>query len=168
MRCSNGSTGGFDHRQDACLRPRGIKKNTAKGKSRGGWTTKIHALVDASGRVLNAVLTAGQINDITPASTTVSHHRPKQLLGDRGYDSNPLRRWLRNRGIRPVIPGRSNRLRAIRHDRNAYKRRFRVEHFFSRLKQWSGLALRREKSDDAFLALVQLFAIKDGLQPHFV
>lgn len=116
---------------------------------------------------MNAVLTGGQENDITQAKTVVDHHRPRQLMGDRGYDSNPLRRWLRNRHIRPVVPGRKNRKHPIRHDPKAYGRRAKVEHFFSRLKQWSGLALRREKSDAAFLALVQLFAIKDWLQPQF-
>ena len=116
---------------------------------------------------MNAVLTGGNAHDMVAAKTTVAHHRPRQLLGDRGYDSNPLRRWLRSRKTRPVIPGKNNRLRPIRHDKNAYKRRAKVEHFFSRLKQWSGLALRREKSDDAFLAIVHLFSIKDWLRPHF-
>ena len=95
------------------------------------------------------------------AIPTIGHHRPRQLLWDRGYDSAPFRRWLRNRYIRPVILGKVNRTRKIRHDRVAYRRRGLVENFFLRMKQWSSLALRREKSDACFLALVHLFVIKD-------
>jgi transposase len=114
--------------------------------------------------LIEAVLSPGHAGDITWAQATVGKHRPKQLLADRGYDSNPFRRWLRNRRIRPVIPGKKNRKVPIRHDRQAYRRRGKVENFFSRLKQWSGLALRREKSDECFLALIHLFAIKDWLR----
>jgi transposase len=121
-------------------------------------------LTDAQGRLIQAFLSPGQASDMGWALATVGPHRPRQLLADRGYDSNPFRRWLRNRRIRPVIPGTRKRKRSIRHDRNAYRRRGRVENFFSRLKQWSALALRREKSDEGFFALVQLFSIKDTLR----
>jgi IS5 family transposase len=47
----------------------------------------------------------------------------KELLGDKAYDSNSFRESLRKEGIRPVIPGRSNRKKRIRHDKQAYKGR---------------------------------------------
>jgi transposase len=120
-------------------------------------------LTDAAGKLVNAVLSPGQAADVTWAKPVVTGVRIRQLLADRAYDSNPLRKWLRARRIRPVIPGKKNRKRRIRHAIEAYKRRCRVEHFFSRMKQWSGLALRRDKSDQAFLTWIHLFAIKDFL-----
>ena len=52
------------------------------------------------------------------------------LLADKGYDSGPFRTWLRNKRMRPVIPGKSNRKKKIRHDKQAYKGRNVVERLF--------------------------------------
>lgn len=138
------------------------------GKSRGGWTTQVHAVVDACGRLITAGLSPGQTHDLKPAIPLLEGlpvaQRPRLLLADRGYDSNPFRTGLRNRRIRPVIPGKKNRKTPIRHDVEAYKNRHRVECFFSRMKPWSALALRREKSDIAFRAVFDLFVLKDWLQ----
>jgi len=120
-------------------------------------------LTDAGGRLIKAVLSPGQAADVTWVQPVVTGVRIQQLMADRAYDSNPLRKWLRSRGIRPVIPGKKNRRYRIRHDQEAYRRRHRIENFFSRMKQWSCLALRRDKSDQAFLTWVHLFAIKDFL-----
>ena len=86
------------------------------------------------------------------------------LLADNGYDSEPFRAWLRNKRIRPVIPGKSNRRKKIRHDRQAYKERNVVERFFGRMKEWSCLAMCREKNDESFFSLLSLFAALDILK----
>jgi IS5 family transposase len=58
----------------------------------------------------------------------------RRLLGDKAYDSNSFRKSLRKDGIKPVIPGRSNRKKRIRHDKQAYKNRNVIERCYCRLK----------------------------------
>ena len=105
------------------------------------------------------MLSDGTSHDIKMAEALVAKHRPKALLGDKGYDSTALRTWLRNKRIRPVIPGRSCRAKKTRHDKKLYKQRNVVERWFGWIKSWSCLALRREKSDEMFLFAVHLVAI---------
>ena len=58
--------------------------------------------------------------------------RIAELLGDKAYDSNSFRKSLRKDGIEPVIPGRSNRKKRIRHDKQAYKDRNVIERCYFR------------------------------------
>ena len=65
----------------------------AIGRSRGGWTTKIHALTDVLGRPYALMLTAGNVSDVkaAPALLERADHM-RYLLGDKGYDADRLRR----------------------------------------------------------------------------
>lgn len=98
---------------------------------------------------------------MTCAKQAVGAWRPGRLLGDKGYCSGPFRAWLRARRIKPVIPGRSFLKRKIRHDKEAYRGRNVAERFFGRMKEWSCLAMRREKNDSSFFSLLSLFAALD-------
>jgi transposase len=69
----------------------------------------------------------------------------EELLGDKAYDSNGFRKSLRKRRIRPVIPGRANRKKRIRHDKEAYKDRNVVERCYCRLKDFRRIATRYDK-----------------------
>ena len=81
----------------------------AIGISRGGRTTKIHALVDVLGRPLRLALTPGNTSDIKGADLLIGEAvGMKRLIADRGYDANRLRATLRGQGTIPVIPGRRN------------------------------------------------------------
>ena len=74
------------------------------------------------------ILTPGNTADCTVAPDCVSLIAGiKELLGDKAYDSNSFRRSLRQDAIRPVIPGRANRKKRIRHDKEAYKGRNVIE-----------------------------------------
>lgn len=89
----------------------------AIGVSRGGRTTKIHALVDLLGRPLRLVLTPGKTSDIKVADLLVGETQGmKRLIADRGYDANRLRATLHDQSTIPVIPGRRNRKRPIQYD----------------------------------------------------
>ena len=131
------------------------------GRSRGGLTTKIHALVDANGLPILLKLTAGQAHDGRSADDMLEGLGQGQiLLADRGYDSNVLRARLTGRGvwgnIKPM-PGRVN-VPAF----SAYLYRFRnlVERFFNKLKHFRAVATRFEKHDANYLALVKLAAAR--------
>jgi transposase len=125
------------------------KERQAVGRSRGGLTTKIHALVDSFGLPLNFFLTGGEVHEIKVAQQLV---RPdaENLIGDRGYDSDPFRSWLKKRYINPVIPGKSNRKISIEYDRDIYKERNNVERFFNRIKNFRRISSRFDKTAQMF------------------
>jgi len=85
---------------------------------------------------------------------------PGKLIGDKGYDSDDIRRDLVKRGIEPVIPPRSNRKTLIEYDRDAYKRRNLIERCVNRLKQFRRIATRYEKTARAFLSMLCIAAAK--------
>ncbi len=82
----------------------------------------------------------------------------KRLLGDKAYDSAALRRWLSERGTRPVIPNRSNRKRPFPFSKKWYRKRHRVENAFCRLKDFRRVATRYDRLSRNFLAAVYLAA----------
>lgn len=85
--------------------------------------------------------------------------RPKRVVGDKGYSSGKVRRYLRRRGIQPVIPTKSNERRLPRFDRELYRERNRVERCINRLKQFRRVATRYEKLAGNYLAMVTIAAI---------
>lgn len=80
------------------------------------------------------------------------------LLGDKAYDGDQLRQEIKDRGIEPVIPGKSNRKRRLRFDTQAYKLRHRIENAICRLKDFRRIATRYDKLARNFLASVCLVA----------
>jgi transposase len=92
------------------------------------------------------ILTPGNTADCTVAPECVKLIAGvKELLGDKAYDSNSFRKSLRKDGIRPVIPGRANRKKRIRHDKEAYKGRNVIERCYCRLKDFRRIATRFDK-----------------------
>src|SRR5471030_3444710 len=86
------------------------EKNQAIGRSRGGRTTKIHALTDAQCRPLAFMLTGGQIADCTAGATLLQRLPDCDVLhGDKGYDSNAIRRQVEERDAMANIPPKANR-----------------------------------------------------------
>jgi len=83
----------------------------------------------------------------------------KELLGDKAYDSDSFRKSLRKDGIRPVIPGRSNRKKRIRHDKHAYQGRNVIERCYCRLKDFRRVATRYDKLARNFFSTVCLAAV---------
>ena len=148
-------------RQSAPLgigRKRGEQKQ-AVGRSRGGRNTKIHALADAKGRLLSILLSGGEAHDCPPAQRLIRRTKPaRKLLGDKAYDSAPLRQWLKERGTKPVIPNKSNRKQPFRFDKKSYKQRHRIENAFCRLKDFRRIATRYDRLARNFLASVCLVA----------
>lgn len=140
----------------------GRKKGEHKqaiGRSRGGRNTKIHAIADAKGRLLSILLTGGEAHDCPPAKWLIRRTRPaRKLLGDKAYDSEDLRLWLKDRGTKAVVPNRSNRKQPFRFDRTTYKLRHRVENAFCRLKDFRRLATRYDRLARNFLASICLVA----------
>ena len=117
--------------------------------------TKLHAVTDAKGRPLKFFMTAGQVSDYTGAAALLgSLPAAKWMIADRGYDAGWFRDALKNKGIRPCIPGRKSRGKAVRYD----KRRNRIEIMFGRLKDWRRVATRYDRCAKTFLSAVALAA----------
>ncbi len=140
-------------------RKRGAKKQKI-GPSRGGNTTKIHALTDVVGRPFRLLLTPGNVHDVAAAPELLAELEGAQyLLGDKGYDANKLRALIRSQGARPVIPGKANRKRKIPLDKARYRSRHLVENAFCRLKDFRRVATRYDKLARNFLSAVALATI---------
>jgi transposase len=87
----------------------GARKNgpQAIGRSRGGLTTKVHALVDALGNPVELMLTPDQAHDLTCAQPLLENADPDALIGDKAYDADPFVSILTERAITPVNPAQS-------------------------------------------------------------
>ena len=122
--------------------------------------TKLHAICDSQGRPLNLFVTAGQVSDHIGARALLSSIPDVDwLLGDRGYDADWFRDALKDKGIRPCIPGRKQRKAIVRYDKRRYKRRNRIEIMFGRLKDWRRVATRYDRCPKVFLSTIALAAL---------
>ena len=127
------------------------------GRSRGGLTTKIHALVDANGLPIQIKLTEGQAHDGRSAVDMLDALGSGQiLLADRGYDSDALRARLAERGAWANIKPMPGPVNIPAFSRFLYRYRNLVERFFGKLKHFRAVATRFEKHDANYLALVKL------------
>jgi transposase len=154
------------HRQHGRESPplRGWRKRGAQeqaiGKSRGGRTTKINAVVDGEGRLIAFELTGGNRHDIKPAPGLIEPLPPaKSLLADAAYGSEAFRKLLIDRGTTPVIKQNPTRKRDHPFDKDAYKGRNIIERAFSHLKDWRRVATRYDKLARNFRSTVILAAI---------
>ncbi|KTT68883.1 transposase [Sphingomonas sanguinis] len=103
------------------------------------------------------MLTAGNVSDVKAAPALLERAgRMRYLLADKGYDADRLRRSLRDAGAVPVIPGRRNRKRVIRYDKERYRGRHLIENAFCRLKDFRRVATRYDKLAANFLSGVAI------------
>lgn len=133
------------------------------GRSRGGFSTKIHAGTVDENTSVAFVVTAGQRHD-SPGFDILIEEVPEDNaledgIGDKGYDSNHIREELEKRGINPVIPPRKNRNEEIEYDEEKYRLRNQVERFFGKLKEFRRIATRYEKLSRTFLAMIHLVSV---------
>jgi transposase len=135
------------------------------GRSRGGLTTKIHALVDALGLPILLKLTEGQAHDGRSAADMLDGlSEGCILLGDRAYDSDAMRASLAKRGAWACVKPMPGRVNIPAFSPFLYRYRNLVERFFSKLKHFRAVATRYDKRDDNFLASVQLASIRIWLR----
>lgn len=124
----------------------------AIGASRGGQTTKIHAMADGLGMPLRLILTGGQVHDSQPLEAVLGEDTPEVVIADKAYDAAWIRALIEERGAKPVIP---QRVGAVALNPN-YDRDILIENLFARLKQWRAVATRYEKTAANFLAVLHI------------
>ncbi len=71
--------------------------------------------------------------------------RPKRLIADKAHDAMTLRRWLKRRRIRAVIPSLATRTFPVPLDRKAHRPRNLIERMGGRLKTWRRIATRYDR-----------------------
>lgn len=116
----------------------GGQKAQSLGRSRGGFSTKLHCKVDAHGNPLKNVLTAGQRHD-SIGYRQLRDERDEEAdaaLLDMGYDANWIREDLAGIDTEAVIPSNKSRSQAIPHDKELYKHRHVVECFINKIKRF--------------------------------
>src|SRR5437899_7002810 len=143
----------------ACRQLKKSHPDRCMGRSRGGLTTKIHALTDAHGLTIELVLTPGQAGDCPVAAGLLGHLRKGTIvLADKAYDADWLRRQIEAAGAAPNIPPMVHRRWKPCFRPVLYRARNRIERFFNRIKHFRRLATRYEKHAANFLAMLKLAA----------
>ena len=118
---------------------------------------------DALGNLVNFVLLPGQRHDLIGVDPLLDGVEFETLIADRAYASNALREELEGRGAMAVIPPKSNRVDEIDYDVEMYKWRHLVEHFFCKLKHFRRLAMRFEKTDVSYAAMIHVVSSRLAL-----
>ena len=127
------------------LKTSGGQASQALGRSRGGFSTKIHIAVDGLGNPLRFMLTAGQRHDIICAEALIDGYSSDYVIADTSYDSMAFIKSITQRGTVPVIPPRANRRDSRVYDEHLYKERHIVEGFINKIKQYRRIASRFDK-----------------------
>jgi transposase len=154
--------GRFDDRARPCLggrRKRG-QEGQALGRSRGGFSSKIHLKFDFDGLPLAFHLTGGEASDSRNFEILLDigpDIAPRAVLGDKGYDAKANREAARRRGICPAIPYRENAAaKPAFFPKILYKGRARAEQGVGKIKRFKRIALRCEKTAQNFAAFISL------------
>jgi transposase len=143
---------------------RGGEKGGAKvGKTKRGKGTKLMVMADAHGLPLAVHTAAASPHEVTlveaTLATTYTVGRPRRLIGDRAYDSDPLDQMLAAEGIELIAPHRSNRTRPPTQDGRPlrrYRRRWKIERLFAWLNKYKRVMTRWDRCSERFTAFVHL------------
>jgi transposase len=117
---------------------------------------------NALGLPIGVVLSAGEAHDVTGYDDLMEERDsdPGAMLADRGYDSDPVRQDLRDRGAAPEIPTKRSRKVPYSVDQRLYALRARIECFFNKLKNHRRIATRYDQTSTSFLGFVLLGCIR--------
>ena len=121
-------------------------------------TTKILALTDALGNLVRFILLPGHRFDTVGVPPLIQDLEFGGLIADKAFDSNALISDLHARGAKIVISQHPRRTAPIRIDHDIYKWRHLIENFFGKLKEFKRIAMRSDKTDQSFSAMILLAA----------
>ena len=152
----------------------------ALGRSRGGFSTKIHLLCDGQGHPLHAVVTPGQAHESTALDVLLTEADqslvdaegdpvpwPVALAGDKGYRADWIDEYLLDLEVRPVIPSKTNEdcdARPVAFDAEAYRNRNIVERLIGWLKECRRVLTRFEKTAVNFVGMIRMAFIQRYLR----
>ena len=139
----------------------GKTADKAVGRTRGGFNTKLHTIVDGLGNPVEFMLSAGNDHDSVHAVELLKKEEisGSNVLADRAYGARTIQAYILEQGARYVIPPQSNVSDPWPVDWCLYKERHLVECFFQKLKWFRRIATRYDKLDVSFLNFVYIAAI---------
>ena len=140
-------------------RKKGGQDGAALGRSRGGFTPKLHLSLSDDWIPLRWLLTSGNRNDITQASALIEGYSYEAVIADKAHDSDAFREEIVSGGGVAVIPPRDSRTDPRPYDQALYKRPNIIERFFHRLKQYRRVATRYDKYKTRYLGFAYFAAI---------
>jgi transposase len=117
-------------------------------------TTKILALTDALGNLVRFVLLPGQRFDTVGVAPLIAGIKFDALLADKAFDSNNIIAELNQRGAKVVISQHPRRAQPLEIDAEIYKWRHLIENFFRKIKEFKRIAMRSDKTDQSFAAMI--------------
>jgi len=129
------------------------------GRSRGGFSTKLHAACDGLGNPVRFFITAGQRSDYIKALDLILGKQMGALIADKGYDANYIIEAASAANAHVVIPPRSSRKTPREYDADLYKERNLIERMFNKLKHFRRVSTRYDKLAVAYLAFVYIAGI---------
>jgi transposase len=121
-------------------------------------TTKILALTDSLGCLVRFILLPGQRFDSIGVPPLIEGIDFDGLIADKAFDSNSIIAELNEQGAKIVISQHPRRTKPIAIDTEIYKWRHLIENFFAKLKEFKRIAMRADKTDRSFKALIYLAA----------
>jgi transposase len=133
---------------------KGQQEAQALGRSKGGFSTKIHALVDALGLPIRFILTPGQSSEIKQAPELIKGIINANILGDKAFDCDDFIDQIKSQNCTPIIPPKENRKIKREVDYILYKERHLVECFFSKIKQFRRIFSRFDKMAEAYMGFL--------------
>lgn len=134
------------------------EEDPALGRSSGGFSTKIHVLVDALGNPLDFILTAGQVADVTQAPALLAGMSANYAIMDKAYDADEVLELIKQQSMTPVIPPKANRKVQRDYDRHLYKERHLVECFINKIKHYRHIFSRFDKSARNYMSFIRFTA----------
>ncbi|MEO8927401.1 MAG: IS5 family transposase [Caulobacteraceae bacterium] len=146
------------HRTAASLLKKGLFPRRI-GRTKGGLNSKLHAVCDGQGRPLLMLLSEGQMSDYKGAALLIDDlPKAKELIADKGYDSDWFRAALAAKNITACIPPRKGRKVQHPYDPVLYKQRHKVENLFGRLKDWRRIHTRYDRCAHTFMSAICIAA----------
>ena len=121
-------------------------------------TTKILALTDALGNLARFELLPGQRYDTIGVAPLIKGLEFGGLIADKAFDTNWVVAAVNERGAKVVISQRPKRKAPLDIDQDVYKWRHLIENFFCKLKEFKRVAMRSDKTDTSFAAMIHLGA----------
>jgi transposase len=119
----------------------------------------LHTVCDGHGRPVIMLLSEGQMSDHKGAALICEAlPRAREMVADRGYDSDAFREALIAKGIAPCIPPRRNRKVQHAYDAVLYRQRHKIENMFGRIKDWRRIAMRYDRCAHTFMSAISIAA----------
>lgn len=141
------------------LKKNGTQHEQALGRSRGGFSTKLHIVVDGLGNPLRIQLTGGHCHDSPHAPALLGGLSFERVIADRGYAGQAFIDLVDASGAEAVIPPHPRAKEQREYDRDWYRERHLVECFINKLKHYRRVFSRFDKLAHRYLGFVQFTSV---------